>query len=129
MFEPLDHFDYWFFRHNVLPCQTLRTVVPDSAFQRVGGLSGYRLWAICRLKTTAHDSVVSSQNITQRFGLRLRALRQKHGWTQVEMAEKFGIDRAYISDMERGKKNVCLPTLEIIAKGFGITISQVLKGL
>ena len=72
---------------------------------------------------------MSTQNIAQRFGKRLRVLREKRGWTQVEMAEKLGIDRAYISDMERGKKNVCLPTLEIIANGFGITISQVLKGL
>jgi len=45
------------------------------------------------------------------------------------VAEKLGVDRSYISDMERGKKNVCLPTLEIIAKGVGLTISQVLKGL
>jgi transcriptional regulator with XRE-family HTH domain len=45
------------------------------------------------------------------------------------MAEKLGIDRSYISDMERGKKNVCLPSLEVIAKATGLTISQVLKGL
>ena len=45
------------------------------------------------------------------------------------MAEKLGIDRSYISDMECGKKNVCLPTLDVIAKGLGLTISQVLKGL
>ena len=45
------------------------------------------------------------------------------------MAEKLGVDRSYISDMERGKKNVCLPTLEVIAQGTGLTISQVLKGL
>jgi len=45
------------------------------------------------------------------------------------MAEKVGIDRSYISDMERGKKNVCMPTLEILAQAFGITISQLLKGL
>jgi hypothetical protein len=31
--------------------------------------------------------------------------------------------------MERGKKNVCLPTLEIIAKALSVTISQVLRGL
>jgi transcriptional regulator with XRE-family HTH domain len=53
----------------------------------------------------------------------------KHGWTQVDMGEKLGIDRSYISDMERGKKNVCLPTLETIADGLGITVSQVVKGL
>lgn len=72
---------------------------------------------------------MSTKNITERFGARLRVLRKKHGWTQVEMAEALGIDRSYISDMERGKKNICLPTLEVIAKACGITISQVLKGL
>lgn len=72
---------------------------------------------------------MSTGNITERFGVRFRALRAKRGWMQIEMAEKLGIDRSYISDMERGKKNVCLPTLEIIAKGFDLTISQVLKKL
>lgn len=72
---------------------------------------------------------MSTENITQRFGRRLSALRKKHGWTQLELAEKLGIDRSYISDMERGKKNVCLPTLEILAKGFGLTIARLVKGL
>lgn len=72
---------------------------------------------------------MSTANITERFGVRLRALRHKRGWTQVEMAERLGIDRSYISDMERGKKNVCLPTLEIVAKALGLSISQVLRRL
>ena len=71
---------------------------------------------------------MSSSGIAAQFGTRLRLLRQEQGWTQVVMAEKVGIDRSYISDMERGKKNVCLPTLEILAQAFGITISQLLKG-
>ncbi len=45
------------------------------------------------------------------------------------MAERLGIDRSYISDMERGKKNVCLPTLEVIAKGFEMTVASLLRGL
>lgn len=69
------------------------------------------------------------ENITARFGKRLKALRQKRGWTQVEMAERLGIDRSYISDMERGKKNVCLPTLEVLAQGLETTISRLLTGL
>jgi transcriptional regulator with XRE-family HTH domain len=72
---------------------------------------------------------VSTPNIAARFGLRLRQLRQQRGWTQVVMAEKVGIDRSYISDMERGKKNVCLPTLEVLALAFEVTISQLLKNL
>ncbi len=72
---------------------------------------------------------MSTKIITERFGVRLRTLRNKHGWTQQEMVDKLGIDRSYISDMERGKKNVCLPTLEVIAKACKLTISQVLRGL
>jgi transcriptional regulator with XRE-family HTH domain len=72
---------------------------------------------------------VSSENITVRFGSHLRELRKAKGWTQVQMADAFGIDRSYISDMERGKKNVCLPTLEVIALGFGISISELTESL
>jgi len=70
---------------------------------------------------------VSSENITVRFGRRLRQLRKKKGWTQVQMADALGVDRSYISDMERGKKNVCLPTLEVIAQGFGTTMGRLLS--
>jgi len=70
---------------------------------------------------------VSNENITRRFGQRLRKLRKGRGWTQVQMADALGIDRSYISDMERGKKNVCLPILEVIAQGFGISIAKLLS--
>lgn len=40
--------------------------------------------------------------------------------TQVELADYLGLRRTYISDLERGKRNVTLLTLEIIARGFGL---------
>ena len=45
------------------------------------------------------------------------------------MADALGIDRSYISDMERGKKNICLPTVEVLAVGLKTTISEILRGL
>jgi len=45
------------------------------------------------------------------------------------MAHLFGIDRGHISDMERGKKNVCLPMLEVLSKGFGISVSELMRGV
>jgi transcriptional regulator with XRE-family HTH domain len=33
------------------------------------------------------------------------------------MAHRFGIDRGHISEIENGKKNVCLPMLAVLAKG------------
>lgn len=72
---------------------------------------------------------MSIENVTVRFGKRLRKLRKEKGWTQVQMADQLGVDRSYISDMERGKKNVCLPTMEVIAIGFGISLSRLVSRL
>lgn len=72
---------------------------------------------------------MSNENITIRFGRRLRELRRRKGWTQVQMADALGIDRSYISDMERGKLNVCLPTLEVLAKGFETSMAEILRDL
>jgi transcriptional regulator with XRE-family HTH domain len=49
--------------------------------------------------------------------------------SQVEMAHRFGIDRGHISEIENGKKNVCLPLLEVLAKGFQISISELFRGI
>jgi transcriptional regulator with XRE-family HTH domain len=64
-----------------------------------------------------------------RLGQRLRKLREKAGLSQFEMAHRFGIDRGHISDLERGKKHVCLPMLEVLSKGFDISISELFKGV
>lgn len=68
-------------------------------------------------------------SIAVRFGQRVRKLRLKHGLSQVEMAYRFGIDRGHISDLERGKKNVCLPMLEVLSKGFEVSVSELMRGV
>jgi len=59
----------------------------------------------------------------------LRSLRKKKDWTQVELADYLGLRRTYVSDLERGKRNVSLLTMEIIARGFKLSVSQLLRGL
>ena len=61
-----------------------------------------------------------ADDIRIRFGRRVRKLRNKRGWTQVQMAEKLGLDRSYLADAERGKRNISIVNLEIIARGFEI---------
>jgi len=68
-------------------------------------------------------------SIAIRLGKRIRQLRLKRGLSQVEMAHCFGIDRGHISDLERGKKSVCLPMLEVLSKGFGISVSELMRGV
>ena len=64
------------------------------------------------------------EDIRVRFGRRLRKLRTQRAWTQVQMAEKFGLDRSYQAHVECGKRNISLVNLEIIARGFGLTLSR-----
>lgn len=44
------------------------------------------------------------------------------------MAELLGIDRSYLSEIETGKKDPSLRILKAIADGFGLSLSQMLKG-
>jgi ribosome-binding protein aMBF1 (putative translation factor) len=69
------------------------------------------------------------RDIASRFGRRVRELRQARSMTQVEVSVHFGIDRTFISDVERGRKAVCLPTLEVFALGFGVSLSDLMRGL
>jgi transcriptional regulator with XRE-family HTH domain len=72
---------------------------------------------------------VSREHIAVRFGRRLRYLREKAGLSQGDMAYEFGIDRGNISEWENAKVYPTLPSLEILANGFKITISELMKGV
>lgn len=45
------------------------------------------------------------------------------------MAVYLDLSRGHISDIERGKREPGLITLQIIAKGLDVTMSRLLKGL
>ena len=60
------------------------------------------------------------------FGKRLVELRKTTGLSQEAFAFKCGIDRTYIGIIERGEKSPTLNTLDKIAKGLNITLSQLM---
>lgn len=68
-------------------------------------------------------------DVGHRFGQRLRELRRERSLTQVRMAAEFGIDRSFISDVERGKKSLSLPMLEVIALGMKVSLSELLRDI
>lgn len=47
------------------------------------------------------------------FGLRVRELRARGGWSQEGFAHHVGLDRTYVSGIERGVRN---PTIDIVYK-------------
>jgi transcriptional regulator with XRE-family HTH domain len=70
-----------------------------------------------------------AEDLLVRLGDRIRKLRKKRGWTQVEMAERVGIDRSFLADVERGKRNVSILNLELMAKGLKVSLSQLFSRL
>lgn len=57
---------------------------------------------------------MSKSEHRRQFGDRVRELRQARGWTSQEaFANHIGLDRTYLSAIERGRRN---PTLDIIVK-------------
>jgi transcriptional regulator with XRE-family HTH domain len=64
-----------------------------------------------------------------RLGKRIQTLRKRKGWTQTDMAVYLDINRGHISDIERGKREVGIITLQVIAKGLDTTMSSLLKSL
>ncbi|WP_199726406.1 helix-turn-helix domain-containing protein [Acidipila sp. EB88] len=71
----------------------------------------------------------ANDDVGMRFGRRLRMLRKERSLTQSQMADAFGIDRSYISDVERGAKGVSLATLEVFALGFAMNLSELVSDL
>jgi transcriptional regulator with XRE-family HTH domain len=68
-------------------------------------------------------------DIRAEFGKRVRSLRLKRGLSQVEFAELLGLDRSYLADVERGNRNISLLNIELIARGFKISVSELFRGL
>jgi transcriptional regulator with XRE-family HTH domain len=68
-------------------------------------------------------------DICVRFGKRIRELRKKRGWTQVYLAEHTGLGSVYISQLEHGRKEPGLRTVEVLALSFEMTPAQLLRGI
>jgi transcriptional regulator with XRE-family HTH domain len=68
-------------------------------------------------------------DLAKNIGMRIRSLREDQGMSQQEFALMIGINRAYIGDVELGKRNIAIKNLEKIAKGLGVTVGELLEGL
>lgn len=57
----------------------------------------------------------------KKFGARVRALRQKAGYSQESFALEIGLDRTYVGSVERGERNLALLNIRKIARGLHMT--------
>ena len=63
------------------------------------------------------------------FGHLVRQRRTEIGLTQEGLAFETGLDRTYVSGIERGRRNPTLTVIVLLAEGLKTTASQLLQGL
>jgi transcriptional regulator with XRE-family HTH domain len=61
------------------------------------------------------------------FGLALRRAREVQQLSQEELAEKSGLHRTYISQVERGVRNVSIDNLEHLAQSVGLPLWHMIR--
>ena len=69
------------------------------------------------------------KNYLDKFGQRIRELRQKTGLSQEKFALMIGMDRTYFSSVESGKRNISLLNIKKIADGLEITVDKLFENL
>ena len=65
-----------------------------------------------------------NSQIQIKFGKRIKKLRNSQGISQEELAFRCNISKNYLSDVERGTRNVSLQAIEKIAKGLKVKESE-----
>jgi len=70
---------------------------------------------------------MNEAQLQQNFGDRVRALRLELGISQEKLALDCGLDRTYISGIERGKRNVSLVNIHRLAAALGVTAADLFQ--
>ena len=68
-----------------------------------------------------------SDDVRRMVGRNLKRLRIAAGLSQAKLAERMGVDRAYISGLELGGRNPTIVTLWHLAKALGVKIRMLFE--
>ena len=63
-------------------------------------------------------------NAQQKLGKKIRELRHDAGLSQERLGEITGLDRTYISGIERGVRNPSIRNIEKLAKALKVKINE-----
>ena len=68
-----------------------------------------------------------SEDVRHIVGRNVRRLRIAAGRSQAELAEKMGVDRAYVSGLELGRRNSTILSLWHLAQALGVKVGALFK--
>jgi transcriptional regulator with XRE-family HTH domain len=65
-------------------------------------------------------------DIRKKLAENIKKIRQSKNMTQGDVCRLTGMDRAYISSLEAGKRNPTIVNIEKIALALGVEVSEIL---
>ncbi|MFK3662002.1 helix-turn-helix domain-containing protein [Scandinavium sp. NPDC088450] len=65
--------------------------------------------------------------IQVRFGAHIKKLRLESGLSQEAFADKCGLDRTYVSGIERGVRNPTIEVVSVLARGLGLEVRELFE--
>lgn len=65
-----------------------------------------------------------SEDVRRLVGGNVKRLRIVAGLSQAELAERMGVDRAYVSGLELGQRNPTIVTLWHVAQALGVKLGR-----
>lgn len=65
--------------------------------------------------------------ISEQLGKNMKRIRAKKKMSQGDIAHALEVDRGYISNIENGKKNPTLATIQKLANALGVSANELLK--
>ena len=68
-------------------------------------------------------------NTLTQLGMRIRYLRKQKGMSQLSLAVEAEINKNYISDLERGRRNPSLLVLEKISRALDVSLETLFQGI
>jgi transcriptional regulator with XRE-family HTH domain len=69
----------------------------------------------------------SESEIRKTLAAAIAAGRRAHHWTQAALAEKCGLPRSYVADLEGGRRNPSLRNLIRIANALRVPLSDLFR--
>lgn len=67
------------------------------------------------------------REIHTQLGKNLKRIRTAKGMSQGDIALKIEADRAYVSGIENGKRNVTLATVDRLAKALDVSVDELIN--
>lgn len=64
--------------------------------------------------------------IEKRLAERVKRYRKERGWSQEELADRAGLHRTFISQIERATKNTTIRSTEQVASALGVSFADLL---